>query len=198
MKENSNTKKKDKRLHDFVEDLIGSSLSDKFKMVSGKIKNTSQSPWNFLTGMVDRIDLRLYEVIYGKDEKDYRGESVKGFLDMMMVDLRNTFDTFNTWMDEKILTPLSERFKGTGTNMINSLFSLFGLDITAEDIKGGISGFMFGEKGEDGTRSGGILSSLVNNVKADMNTMKNKVLGPNAGIMKIVKNINQIWKRSNS
>lgn len=183
-----NNKIKNNKLGKFVEDLIGSSLSDKFKIVSGKIQTVTDSPWNFLTGMVDRIDLRLYEIIYGKDEREYRGENVKGLLDMMMVDLRNTFDSFNLWLDEKILSPLSERVKTFGTNTIDGFFSMIGLDITTKDMKDRLAEFIFGTKDfETGARSGGVLSNLSNQIKSDLNSIKTKVFGPNAGIMRIVK-----------
>lgn len=177
----------------FFADLVGKSLSEKFEIMSGKLKKTVKSPGGFLSGLVDRIDLRLYEVIYGRDDQYYKGEKVKGFLDILMVDLKKTFANFNTWMDEKLFKPLSNKFGDK--NPIDKLLGMFGIETTTKDLKKKAGKFLFGEKDEFGSyKSRGLFSGFVQSVADNAFSIKNATIGKNVTFRKMYAILRQYSK----
>lgn len=171
----------------FIDDLLDSNtLYEKFKVINGKVKKVFDSPANMISGLLDRVDMRMYEVIYGKEDREYKGRNVKGFLDMLLVDLENTFSKFNTWMDEKILTPLKDRFGGFGNRLLDGVFTGMGMNISGFNIKDKTKSFLFGKKDSEGNYiDKGIMSNLSDQLKSDIRGIKSFALGRNTNLNKI-------------
>lgn len=171
----------------FIDELMeGATIYDKYRIASDKVKSIGTKPSTILANLLDRVDKRLYTIIYGKDDKDEEGQSVKGFLDLLLYNMTTAFDKFNDWMEEKILIPLSAQFEGIGSRILDGIFLGLGMNITASDIKGKVKGFLFGEKDEDDEYiSTGVLSSLSDQLKEDVGGIKRSLLGKNFTLRKI-------------
>ena len=173
--------------HEFIEDMLEApTLIEKFNKTRDMTKKVFDAPSNAIAGLLDRVDLRLYEVIYGKEDREYKGTKIKGFLDMIMVDLSRTFEKFNTWLDEKVLTPLAERVGGMGGRIMDGILMGLGINMTSGEIKSKISKFLFGEKDDDGDYiSSGLVSNFTDQVKSDLKGIKEYIFGKNSTFRKI-------------
>ncbi len=138
--------------------LEADSLSEKTKVMINKITDVSKKPIEFVTSTIEKVDQRMYEFIYGKETKD---GDIKGFLDLTLYELRNTFSKFNIFMDEKILTPLKEKLDVDGfKDGFKKLLSKIGID--TDEISKSIKTFLFGDK-DSGKQ--GIFSSTIDATK---------------------------------
>lgn len=141
--------------------LEAGSLSEKTSLMFSKLNEVTSKPMKFVTGVIENVDKRMYEFVYGKE--DGNGD-IKGFLDLTLYELKNTFNKFNSFLDEKILTPLKEKLDaGTMKEAFKNLLGKMGIDVdhTSETIKS----FFFGEKDGDGKRKGGIFGETIEATK---------------------------------
>lgn len=129
--------------------LLGAtSIAEKTKVLGDKISNITSKPMETVAKIIDKVDIRLYEAIYGK-EKGKEGPS--GFLNQIIFQIKKTFTNLNTWIDEKILMPIKKKleiqsFKDIGKKVLG----VFGID--ADDLKKKVRTYLFGDKetGEKG------------------------------------------------
>lgn len=153
-------KLEDSRKPSLIDRLLeAESLSDKTKIMIDKITNVSKKPVEFVTSTIEKVDQRMYEFIYGRE--DANGNDIKGFLDLTLYELRNTFSKFNTFMDEKILEPLKEKLDvDSFKSGFKKLLGKMGID--TDEINKSIRSFFFGDK-ETGVD--GIFTSTINATK---------------------------------
>lgn len=165
-------KYKEKTLVDKL--LESKTITDKTKTIIEKLNDLSKKPVEFLTNTLDKVDEKLYQAIYGNTK--YKGTDVKGFLNVIIFEIKNTFNKFNDWIDEKILKPLKQKFevdsmKDLGKRVFKNLF---GLDF--DDVTKSVKTYFFGNK-ETGER--GLFSSIgegiKDSVKGTFNTIKDSV-----------------------
>lgn len=119
------------RRETFVDKLLrAGNLSDKISLLVEKIKNATNKPQEMIANAINMADIRLYEVLYGKEKKFHRGEEIYGIIDMLVVDIKHTFNNLNQWLDEKILSPLKEKIdrRGGFKGMFNSALESMGID----------------------------------------------------------------------
>lgn len=153
--------------------LEAESLSEKTKIMIDKVVNVSKKPVEFITSTIEKVDQRMYEFIYGKE--DASGNDIKGFLDLTLYELRSTFSKFNVFMDEKILTPLKEKLDvDSFKDGFKKLLSKMGID--TDEVSKSIKEFFFGDK-DSGKQ--GIFSSTIdatkNSFKSAFNVVKDSV-----------------------
>ena len=130
-------------------------LTDKMKVVTNKISDLSKKPLKFVTSVIKKADQRMYELIYGKQEE---GKTVKGFLDAMIFELKKTFKTVNTWIDEKILNPINKKLEVESfKEAFNNVLEKTGL----KDLGKSIKTYLFGESDSET----GVLSGFTNAIK---------------------------------
>lgn len=135
--------------------LEASSISGKLEVVVDNINRLSKKPMDFITNTLDKADQRMYEVIYGKE--NHKGQDVKGFIDVMILELKSTFGKFNLWLDEKVLEPLKQKLDIETFGDIGKKFlGMFGID--GDEIGQSIKEYLFGK--EDG-----LFTSINNNIK---------------------------------
>lgn len=152
-------KKKKKSLVDNL--LEAGSLSEKTSLMFSKLNDVTSKPMKFVTGIIENVDKRMYEFIYGKE--DANGD-IKGFLDLTLYELKNTFNKFNSFLDEKILTPLKEKLDAdTMKDAFKNLLGKMGIDV--DHMSETIKSFFFGEKDADGKRKGGIFGETIEATK---------------------------------
>lgn len=138
--------------------LAAQNLSEKTRVMIDKITELSRKPTEFVTATIDKVDQRMYEFVYGREDV-HGSNDIKGFLDLTLYELRNTFSKFNNFMDEKILTPLKDKL-GLGKEKFKGFLSSIGLD--PAEMRKNIKTFFFGDRN---TGKEGLLTSTIQAVK---------------------------------
>ena len=111
-----------------LDDLLESeSVPDKIKILLKRSKQAAKAPQNMLTSLINKVDLKIYETLYGK--KEYKGKTVHGIVDMMMINVEESFRKFNDFIDDKILTPLKDKLEDLGG--FKGILKKFGIDTDA-------------------------------------------------------------------
>ncbi|MCK9199068.1 MAG: hypothetical protein M0P49_05650, partial [Bacilli bacterium] len=108
-----NIKDKANKKPGLLEKLLNAeSLSDKSKVIIENLNSMSKKPADFLAHTIDKVDQRLYDIIYDKPIKADDGHEIKGFLNAMIYKMKDSFSKINTWLDEKILNPIKKKLGG--------------------------------------------------------------------------------------
>ena len=190
-KAKAESEKKEKRSWGgkFLETMVGTSLMEKFDNVTKAMTDITNKPWDFMANMMDNVDLRLYEIMYGKEQvKMYKGEHVRGFMDMLAVDMKQTFSNLNEWLEETIFKPMQENIFPKFEEFGDMLLRLTGSDMTVKDMQKGVGKFFFGDKDENGDYvSTSVFSDIFHQTKSDLFDMKNDIIGAPTQIAKITK-----------
>ena len=137
-------------------------LSGKFGVLMNGSKSFFRKPLEGIAKMFDSANDSMYNLIYGEKPSDELKDM--GFIGVVKQNIQGTFDKMNSWMDEHILNPLKEKFGiENRDDFFRKLFGVFDKDYDAfkDKMKEGV----FGTKGEDGRRSGGLLGDYVQDVK---------------------------------
>jgi len=129
---------------------------DRIKSITGKINSIIQKPNELLTKVLDKVDDRLYNLIYGNGDK----VDDRGFMTKMIEKMKNTFDNFSIWLDEKVIDPLSDKIKDWGIkDKIDEILDRTGL----KDLGKSFKTYLFGDK-ESGVD--GLFSDIGRGVKS--------------------------------
>lgn len=103
--------------------LKADSLGAKFKVITKNLGELTKKPGLALAGVIDTADKRIFQLVFGSKEgeeiKDKEGNTVRGFLDYLILRTQQTFDKMNDWLDENILNPLKEKL---GVESFGELF----------------------------------------------------------------------------
>ena len=147
--------------------LRADNVVDKMKIFGDKLSGITKAPGKMISNIIDQVDTRLYESIFGVEDNLYKGKPVKGVLDVMIVNVQESFSKLNTWLDTNILSPLKEKLDNYGgfTGILNKILEPFGLNTDDINIfkKGGE--YLFGNKG---TGAEGLLTPLTKQLKEDI------------------------------
>lgn len=144
-------------------------VSDKMKVLLNRVDDISKKPINFFARTLDKVDQRLYEVIYG--DKESNGSNV-GFMDALVSQIKNTFKNLNNWLDDHVLTPIKEKLDVDDFREIpKALLKKVGIDL--DEIKENIKDKLFGENGIFQPMKEGIKNAF----KGAFETAKNSVKG---------------------
>lgn len=109
-----------------INDLLKSkSIPDKIKALISKTRNAAKAPGNAISKLLDTANLRIYQLLYGN--REYKGKNVDGIVDVMMMNIEDSFQKLNTFLDEKILTPLKNKLDELGG--FKGILSKFGIDV---------------------------------------------------------------------
>lgn len=138
-------------------------LSDRIADLKKGALGIVQGPMNLASSLIDRVDARLYELVYGpitgKEEDDDR--TLK---EILFDKIENSMNNISDFIQEKIINPLTTKsLKENAHDAAKKFLSIFGIDLD-KSIEG-IKKFIFGED-EDGNRTkGGFLGKFVNDFK---------------------------------
>lgn len=140
--------------------LEGERIPDKIKNGYDAISEFFTKPMDVVNNVITKVDTRLYQMIYGSKEN---GKDIKGMMDLMIFKAESKIGEFSNFMYEKVLNPLSERFKVDKLKELrDDLLEKMGIT----DIGTKIKTFLFGEKDEDGYRTtDGIFSKIGDSIK---------------------------------
>ena len=183
--------KKDRENPTLIQKLLkAKDLSDKAKLIGERIDELTQKPVKFFDSIIQKADQRMYELVYGKEDN---GRDVKGFLDAMMYHLNDTFDTFNRFLNDRILHPLADKFDFEGKKQAAKDFinNLFGVDDLGKTIKT----YFFGDKD---TGEEGLFTAVGNRIKEDFKgaftTVKDSVVEVFSPVKDIYGNIRDKYR----
>jgi hypothetical protein len=110
-----------------IDDLLDSpSLPAKAKAFMKRMKSTKEGARNGISGLLDTVNLKIYQAMYGN--KKYKGKDVNGIIGVMMENIEESFTKFNTFLDEKILSPLKEKLDEQG-GIKGILKNTLGIDV---------------------------------------------------------------------
>lgn len=114
------------------------SITGKMKTIIDQLNDISKKPLGFFTRTLDKVDQRMYEVLYGT--KDGNGKT-KGFVQTIVDQTKNMFAKANVWIDENLLEPLKKKLESdTFKNIPSKILAKMGIDTKA--IKQTIQNFM--------------------------------------------------------
>lgn len=137
------------------------SLSVKGMTILESIENIAKAPTKVLANVLHKADERMYQLIYGKDGRADDPDE-QSFFRVMMDNLKTQFSKLSDWIDVHILDPLSEKFNSEEMKEgVKNFFKKFGIDLDS------ISAKLFGEKDEDGVRSGGLFGDIIQDTKEE-------------------------------
>ena len=147
----------------FVDKLLKEkTLKGKFEAIQEKVQSYLNKPLIAFSEMIDGANDKLFQLIYGDGDKELED---KGVLGVLKDSIHNTFESINTWIDEKILSPIKAKLdiKNAG-DLGRKIFDKFGWDYD-EFIRKKKEGIFGKYDSETKRRSGGLLGDYVQDVK---------------------------------
>lgn len=132
-----------------------------FSKILTKFDNMTKATATKLEGYFTRANDALFKLVFGSDEDP----SSKGgsFIQRAFEGLKLQFSVFGNWMDKTLLTPIYENLFGE-----DGVFTKLKDTQFAQDIKSAFKGLgekLFGFDDGQGNKVGGLLSSVVNELK---------------------------------
>lgn len=108
-------------------------VADGFKNLMMGLDDLSQKPVKTIANILNRVDERLYQVIYGDDGDGDGKLSPKSFMGAMMAKMTASFNSFTQFMKDDIFTPFKEMLggkdiKGHVKDLGNRLLEWMGID----------------------------------------------------------------------
>lgn len=147
-------------------------LSQKTKKLFNTLDKLIHKPTDILTGMIKKADKAVYDLIFGRD-KSNEEDLNKGIGNVIIDKLKENFDKFGQWLDDKIVIPISKKLNGdlfdkVGRNMAQSL----GLDY--DNLGKSVHDKLFGTKDANGNRtSDGLMGNFFDRMGAEVKDAKN-------------------------
>lgn len=107
------------------------------------IQKYLKRPASMFGDIVNAIDKHMYEFVFGDEEWD-KEVSKKGFMNAILERIQDSFNKFDTWLDDNIFMPIRERFnRRTLHDIGENVFSWFGLDY--DETMNTVKDYFFGE-----------------------------------------------------
>ena len=143
------------------------------KVGNSKFSKIYNAPFTLMTKGLKFVDDMMIRVLYGKDAADAAKKGDKSFFDTVSDSVKAQMTKMADWFKEKVGNPLKkllfDKEDGLFHKMKNTFFEMFGINDLKDRAASGVKNFrdkifqhLFGTKGEDGKRSGGIFSSTMN------------------------------------
>lgn len=168
--EEKNKKSFEKTMRSYLGDRFVDSV---MRLRSGG-KSTMQLPGKAASAILDDVNDRMYESLYGKGTAEMDGKRTN-MLDFSIKGMQAQLQKFSDYTTEKILDPLHDKLfdkqKGIIPKLEKSLTPKFkGAYTKSMDL-------MFGKKGGDGERGGGILGGVYSNLRDMLDYTNNYFTG---------------------
>lgn len=147
-------------------------LSEKFAVLQDQMNKFTSAPDKFATDLLEKADARIYSFFYGDETGEVdetTGKKVKGFMQLMNLRFNMTFSKINTFIDDKILSPIKKKLD---VENVKQLMDKMGIT----EIWNNITTKLFGEK-VDGKRQGGIFGETRDEIKKVFGGAKDYVFG---------------------
>ena len=147
-------------------------LSQKTKKLFNTLDKLIHKPTDILTGMIKKADKAVYDLIFGRD-KSNEEDLNKGIGNVIIDKLKENFDKFGQWLDDKIVIPITKKLNGdlfdkVGRNMAQSL----GLDY--DNLGKSVHDKLFGTKDANGNRtSDGLMGNFFDRMGSELKDAKN-------------------------
>ena len=153
-------------------------LSERMRDIKKGALGIIQGPLNLAASVIDRVDARLYELVYGPiDGKKIKDEDDDRTLSQILFDnLQNQFDKFSSWMQEKIFDPLTTKsLKENAHDAAEKFLKIFGIDL--DETVEGIKKFLLGVDEDGNETKGGFLGKFINDFKSTFTGIKDWIKG---------------------
>ena len=87
-------------------------LKYKFAAVTGFLSDLTSKPASLLTGLIEKADLAIYDLLFQKEPemRDEKGNKIKGLMNAMIFKLETGINSLVDRFEENILKPLDERY----------------------------------------------------------------------------------------
>lgn len=87
-------------------------VREKYALIMGSLSDIAKKPASILSGMISSAESSIYNFLFKAetDEFDDEGKKVNGFFPAMLNKMRSSWDLLTSKIDEKIITPLVEKF----------------------------------------------------------------------------------------
>ena len=142
------------------------SVPGKIKELIHSIDDIVAAPSKAITKVVDSALVSMTNMIYGKED----GTEEDGFLGMIFKKTKDMFSNFNTWINEKILEPITEKLDIHSVgDLVKQTFKIFGVDI--DDTKQKAHDILFGNGDKKGIFTG-VKQYTIDNLKGAGNWVK--------------------------
>lgn len=151
------------------------SKKDKVRVFTSRAKDIAKHPIQFIAGMLNIAEEKLYDVVYGKDKE---GNSV---IDAITTSIKSTFEDTKKWIQTKVIEPLRKNITKENIHKnISKFFNLFGVDI--DSVTKDIKTFFFGDKNAEDDSRQGLFTNLSNNVKKQFGGIFDYIKGAFGGV----------------
>ena len=132
---------------------------ERYNMIREKVNDLFQAPVKLLSGVFKKIDLTMYEMVFGKQGTDENTSFFSKTLSLM----KTKFETFSTWMKTEIFLPIKDALFGKDgfiTKLKNSE-----MVNTAKGKLSKLANYLFGDPGgANGARENGVFSQTANSL----------------------------------
>lgn len=126
-------------------------LSEKWRVVKGKISELASKPSDYLTNMFNAASENIYDFLFEAPNQDSMGKRVKGFFGRMQSSMNNIFNKIVTGLDKHLFGPLGARIgdkswksalaKYSGWNWLKNKYGAKTKDAFKRTFGGVASGF---------------------------------------------------------
>ena len=151
-----------------------------YKLVSNVV-NIREKAGEKGTSVLNSMTDALFNILFG--DEDQRG--AKGIMNLFIGGIKKQVHKFGVFIDDKMIKPLNESLFGEKglITQISESETLKKLKSRLDSGKKKATDFLFGEKGTDGKRKGGIFSETMNSLTDMGTTAKDFILHDEDGIV---------------
>lgn len=151
-----------KKIEKTMRQYLGNKTVDTLMKLKQGGKSTIQLPGKAASGILDDVNDRLYESLYGKGSASIDGEREK-VLDFSLNGLKKQLNKFSTYMTDKVLDPLHDKLFDNKKGIIPKLEKSLTPKFKGAYTKG--MDFMFGRLDANNERQGGIATGVYDNIR---------------------------------
>lgn len=155
------------------------SLNDKLDVVKQSASDLVNIPSRSIEKILNVADDKLYQLMFGYENNhlvDKNGNPVNGFIGHLLYSLQNSFDKFNSFIDEQILKPLKDKLGiETMGDLFDKIATKLGFDKDRRDsIKASINEKLDPYKKAIKESFGDVFSETKNSLGDTFNYIKSK------------------------
>jgi len=131
---------------------------EKARVFKNKIQDLTRKPFEFIGSVLKKADKHMFNLLFGQTK--YKGQDVKGIMGMIKLELHNTFQKTNDWLDDHLFKPIKEKLGiEKFSDLGKKVMGIFGLDELYKSAKQAL----FGDPNND--EDHGIMGNIKDGIK---------------------------------
>lgn len=132
-----------------------------------KTQKAYENPFKMMTSLLGQVDKKMYELVYGKDADPKGDKEEKGMIENLAHKIRDAFLGFATNFKEKVIDRMVDKFLNPMWSKVEEkVFKPLGV------AWGRGMDHMFGVKGADGKRLGGVFGGVRDEMRGTFGNIK--------------------------